>query len=79
MLAFAGQVVADFWLKTLVGFLPAVGWMVAHQLTGNRKLFFPYAMALAAHLACLFSGRGRAAAALAGGLIAAALLAIRLL
>lgn len=79
MLAFAGQVVAAFRLKTLVGFLPAVGWMVAHQLTGNRKLFFPYAMALAAHLACLFSGRGRAAAALAGGLIAAALLAIRFL
>jgi len=79
VLAFAGQVAADFRLKPLVGFLPAVGWMVAHQLTGNRELFFPYAMALAAHLACQFSGRGRSAAALAGGLIAAAFLAIRIL
>jgi predicted GNAT family N-acyltransferase len=79
VLAFAGQVVADFRLRPLIGFLPAAGWMVAHQLTGNRELFFPYAMALAAHLASQFVGRGRVAAAVAGGLVVAAFLGIRIL
>lgn len=79
VLAFAGQVVANFRLGPLLGLLPAAGWMVAHQLTGNRELFFPYAMALAAHLAGQFAGRGRLAAALAGGLAAAAFLGIRIL
>ena len=51
--------------------------MVAHQLSGNRELFFPYAMALAAHLACQFSGRSRIMAAGAGGLAVAGFLAIR--
>ena len=79
VLAFAAQVAADFRLRPLVGLVPAACWMAAHQLTGNRELFFPYAMALAAHLACQFSGRGRVAAALAGGLLVAAFLAIRVM
>jgi hypothetical protein len=79
VLAFAGQVAADLRLRPLIGFLPAAGWMVAHQLTGNRELFFPYAMALAAHLASQFVGRGRVAAAVAGGLVVAAFLGIRIL
>jgi hypothetical protein len=79
VLAFAGQVVNDFRLAPLMGFLPAAGWMVAHQLTGNRELFFPYAMALAAHLASQFVGHGRVAAAVAGGLVVAAFLGIRIL
>jgi len=81
VLALVGQVAADFRLRPLLGLLPAVGWLVAHQLTGNRELFFPYAMALAAHLAGQFAGRfaGRNAAAMAGGLVVAAFLAIRAL
>ena len=79
VLAFAGQVAADFRLAPLMGFLPAAGWMIAHQLTGNRELFFPYAMALATHLAGQFIDRGRVAAAVAGGLVVAAFLAIRIL
>lgn len=79
VLAFAGQVSADFRLRPLIGFLPAAGWIAAHQLTGNRELFFPYAMALAAHLAGQFVGRGRVAAAVAGGLVVAAFLGIRIL
>jgi hypothetical protein len=79
VLAFAGQVAADFRLRPLIGFLPAAGWMVAHELTGNRELFFPYAIALAAHLASQFVGRGRVAAAVAGGLVVAAFLGIRIL
>jgi len=89
VLALVGQVAADFRLRPLLGLLPAVGWLVAHQVTGNRELFFPYAMALAAHLAgqfagrfpgwftARFTGRGRGAAALAGGLTVAAFLVIR--
>jgi len=85
VLALVGQVAADFRLRPLLGLLPAAGWLVAHQLTGNRELFFPYAMALAAHLAGQFAGRfpsrfaGRGAAALASGLVVAAFLAIRAL
>jgi predicted GNAT family N-acyltransferase len=77
VLAFAGQIAAEFRLRPLVGLAPAGFWMAAHQLTGDRDLFFPYAMALAAHLAGQFFGRGRVAAAAAGGLVVAAFLAIR--
>lgn len=79
VLAFAGQVAADFRLRPIAGLVPAGGWMVAHHLTGNRELFFPYAMALAAHLAGQFIGRGRVAGAVAGGIVVAAFLAIRIL
>jgi len=79
VVAMIGQVAADFRLRPLVGLAPAVGWMVAHQLTGNRELFFPYAMALAAHLAGQFGGRGRTAAAVAGGLVVAAFMGIRVI
>jgi predicted GNAT family N-acyltransferase len=77
VLACAGQVAADFRLGPLVGFVPAGFWMAAHQLSGNRELFFPYALTLAAHLAGQFISRGRVAAAVAGGLVVAAFLAIR--
>jgi predicted GNAT family N-acyltransferase len=77
VLTLAGQVAADFRLKPLVGLLPAACWLAAHQLTGNRELFFPYAMALGAHLAGQFASRGRVSAAVAGGLVTAAFLAIR--
>ena len=77
VLTLAGQVAADFRLKPLVGLLPAACWLAAHELTGNRELFFPYAMALATHLAGQFASRGRVSAATAGGLVTAAFLAIR--
>jgi len=89
VLALVGQVAADFRLRPLLGLLPAFGWLAAHQLTGNRELFFPYAMALAAHLAGQFAGRfpgrvmgrfmgqGRGAAAAGGLVVVAAFLAIR--
>ena len=79
VLALIGQVAADFRLGPLVGLLPAAGWMAAHHLSGNRELFFPYAMALAVHLAGQVVCRGRGATATAGGLVMAAFLAIRLL
>jgi predicted GNAT family N-acyltransferase len=87
VLAMIGQVAADFRLTPLLGLLPAAFWMAAQAITGNRELFFPYAMALAAHLAGQFAGRagqrsvgrGQVAAAAAGGLMVAAFLAIRVI
>lgn len=79
VLAFAVQVAADFRLRPLGGLVPAAAWMAAHWLTGNRELFFPYAMALAAHLAGQCVGRGRLPAGVAGGLVMAAFLVIRVL
>lgn len=78
VLAVTAQVVADFRVGPLVGLAPAVGWAALHHATGNRELFFPYSMALAAHLAGQFTSRGRATATAAGGLAVAAFLAIRL-
>jgi len=57
VLAMIGQVASNFRLRPLVGLLPAAAWMAAHRLTGNRELFFPFAMALAAHLAGQFLPR----------------------
>jgi len=79
VLAMIGQVVADFRLRPLVGLLPAAGWLAAHSLTADRELFFPYAIALAVHLAGQFVDRGRPKAAVAGALVAGAFLVIRLL
>lgn len=79
VLAVIGQVAADFRLGPLVGLLPAAGWMAAHHLSGNRELFFPYALALAVHLAGQVVRRGRGAAAAAGGIVMASFLAIRVL
>lgn len=87
VLAMIGQVAADFRLTPLLGLLPAAFWMAAQAITGNRELFFPYAMALAAHLASQVAGRagqrsvgrGQVAAAAAGGLMVAAFLAIRVI
>ena len=79
VLTFFGQVIADFRLAPLFGLTPAILWAAAHFLTDNRELFFPYAMTLAVHLAGQFATRGRPAVAVAGGLVAAAFLAIRVM
>lgn len=79
ILACVLQAVADFRVGPLVGVAPALGWAAAHHLTGNRELFFPFAIYLAAHAAGQFAGRGRPAATVAGGIVVAAFLAIRLL
>jgi predicted GNAT family N-acyltransferase len=96
VLVMVGQIAGDFRLRPLVGLLPAGAWMVAHRLTGDRELFFPFAMALAAHLAGQFLPPGRGPAPsparcrpicgrkairslLAGGLVGAAFLGIRVM
>ena len=73
------QVFADFRLGPLLGIVPALGWVAAAHATGNRELFFPYAMFLAAHVASQFGARGRWAAAIAGAGLVAMFLGIRVL
>lgn len=79
VLACCAQIIADFRLAPLLLLGPAVGWAAWHHVSGNRELFFPYGMFLAAHAAGQFAARSRAAAGLAGGTIVAAFLVIRAL
>ncbi|MFM7206707.1 MAG: hypothetical protein ACKO4T_08570 [Planctomycetaceae bacterium] len=60
---------------TLLPLAPALVWAVAAGMSGNRELFFPFAMHLAA-AAALSRGSTRAQVA-AGGAVAATFLAIR--
>lgn len=41
------HIVAGFHPAALLAALPALGWLAASRLTGNRELFFPYSMLLA--------------------------------
>lgn len=57
--------------------LPSLAWLGASAATGNRELFFPYAMHLAAVALCMNAGRGVGRGLAAGGIVAAAFLAVR--
>lgn len=63
--------------STLAFMTPALLWLVLFRATGNRELFFPYAMHLAAVVACRARG-GLVARLTSGGAVVAAFLAIRL-
>jgi hypothetical protein len=52
-------------------------WLAAFRVTGDRELFFPYAMQLAAVVICRGGDRGTGFAATAGGAVAAAFLGVR--
>ena len=54
-------------------------WLVAFQASGNRELFFPYTMHLAACAALAAARRGGLAGWLGGGAVVAAFLVIRVL
>lgn len=77
VLACIAQIAADFRVRSLLGIVPALAWLAASHTTGNRELFFPYAMYLAAHVACQFAGRGWKTAAAAGSTVGVAFLGIR--
>ncbi len=64
-------------LGTLLIATPSLAWLGASVATGNRELFFPYAMQLAAVVLCRLCDRGAAWGFGGGGLVAAAFLAIR--
>ncbi|MEI6239189.1 MAG: hypothetical protein WCR51_02250 [Planctomycetia bacterium] len=52
-------------------------WLALAYATGNRELFFPYTMHLAAAVLCRLAGRGMAWALLGGGSVVATFLVIR--
>lgn len=52
-------------------------WLAAFVVTGNRELFFCFAMTLAAHATMQFVTRSWQAGGLAGGLVVAAFLGFR--
>ncbi len=57
---------------------PSLAWLAASRLTGNRELFFPYAMVLATAVAVLLPRHRFHTAAIGGGVLVAAFLAIRI-
>jgi len=61
----------------LAAVAPSLTWLGLAQATGNRELFFPYAMHLAAVVLCALAGRGAAWGLLGGGGVAAAFLVVR--
>ena len=71
VLACLGQIAADFRLASLLRLVPALAWAIAHAMTGNRELFFPFAIYLAAHAVTVWPpGRGLAGgAAIVGGFL----------
>lgn len=59
--------------------LPAVAWLALFRLTGNRELFFPYAMALAAFVSLPLAAQAVWLGGLGGTLVIGSFLAIRIL
>jgi hypothetical protein len=79
MLAFVAQVVVDFRVRPLVVLVPSLVWLAGFHTTGNRELFFPYAMYLATYVALLLADRTAWLGCLGGGFMVAAFLVIRVL
>lgn len=73
--ACVGHLPAGFRPTVLAPALAALAWLGASALTGNRELFFPYAMHLAA--AAFLAVGGWPRGALAGGAVIGAFLAVR--
>ena len=59
--------------------LPAVAWLGLFRLTGNRELFFPYAMALAAFVSLPLAARKTWLGGLGGTLVIGSFVAIRIM
>jgi len=78
VLALLAEVAAGSQLVELAWLVPAFGWLAAARFTENRELFFPYAITLAAFMACRLRGRSPAAATTAAAVGMLAFLGIRL-
>ena len=76
--AVVAQAVVSPQASRLLVLLPAVVWLVLFRITGNRELFFPYAMALTAFVSLPMAARAAWQGWLSGGLMVGAFLAIRL-
>jgi hypothetical protein len=74
--ACVAHVIAGLEPAALVAALPAVGWLAASRLTGNRELFFPYSMLLATSALLAFPvANSVAGITAAGGVVAAFMVA----
>ncbi|MBS1857161.1 MAG: hypothetical protein JST11_17460 [Acidobacteria bacterium] len=56
---------------------PGLFWLALFALTADRRLYFCYSMQYAVHLACLRREHGPRAAAIAGGLLMAVFVTVR--
>lgn len=79
VLGVAGNRQDGAWHTLVWLILPSLGWLAAFWATGDRELFFPFTMYLAAHSALTVSGRGMIPAYAAGGLVVAVFLVIRVI
>jgi hypothetical protein len=79
MLAVWAQLFVDGRVRSLGLLLPSLGWLTAAAVTGNRALFFPYAMYLAGFVAVRLMARAAWQAWLGGATVVAAFLVIRVL
>lgn len=79
MLAVWAQLLVDGRVGSLGLLLPSLGWLAVSAATGNRELFFPYAMHLAGFVAVRLMARAAWQAWLGGVAVVAAFLAIRVL
>lgn len=75
--ACVAHVIAGFQPAALVAALPAVGWLAAARLTGNRELFFPFSMLLATSALLATPATKSAAGVAAAAVVVAAFLATR--
>jgi len=78
VLAVLAEVAAGSQLTGLAWLAAASGWLVAATVSQNRELFFPFAIALAAVMACRVRRRSLAAATIAAAVGVVVFLAIRL-
>lgn len=79
MLAFVAPLVTGLRRASLVLLVPSLAWLVLFRVTGNRELFFPFAMYVAAFLAVSLTQRDARLGAAGGGFVVATFLVIRIL
>jgi len=77
VMACVAQAIGGLRPAALATLVPALAWAVAAQTTGNRELYFPFAMYLAAVTAALPLATQRLGSLAAGGAVVATFLAIR--
>lgn len=77
-LALVAEVAGGLTVRGLARLAGGVVWIGAFQITGNRELFFPFAIYLAAHVGLGIARRFPPLGILGSGLVVAAFLAFRI-
>jgi hypothetical protein len=79
MLAFVAPLVTGLRRASLALLLPSLTWLVLFRVTGNRELFFPFTMYVAAYLAVSLAERDARLGVAGGSFVVATFLGIRVL